>query len=75
MAQEKDRRFSQITKCLEQHGYALRVSETAGFWTVMRDGRSICQLNGEKLIYDDNVYADESVQAHFNEVLQLVHSI
>lgn len=75
MEQEKDSRLSRIALCLEQSGYSLEPADKAGLWTVKRDGQSICLINDEKLIWDDNVYADESVQAYFNEVLQLFHSI
>lgn len=75
MEQANDNRFSQIALRLEQTGYSLNPSQKAGLWLVTRDGHPICWVNGEKLVYDDNVYADAYTQSWFSEVLQLVHSI
>ncbi|MDY3691000.1 MAG: hypothetical protein SO072_03410 [Dysosmobacter sp.] len=67
----KSERFAEISARLKQDDFSLRPSKNDNLWVVERDGRSICRLNGEKLVYDDNVNFSSTTQAHFSRIFEV----
>ena len=68
-------RFAQIMELLQQQGLSLSMSSKSGFWDIERNGQYICQINEERLIWDDRVNANETVQEDFGKVLQVLESV
>lgn len=75
MAQVQNDRFEQIKRLLQEGGFSLSPSKEDGIYDVARDGRYLCQVSTEKLIYDERVNADATTQAAFDEVIRIVHSV
>lgn len=75
MAQEHNDRFEQIKRLLQEGGFSLSPSKEDGIYDVARDGRYLCQVSAEELIYDERVNADTTTQAAFDEVIRIVHSV
>ena len=68
-------RFAQIMELLQQQGFSLSISSKFGFWDVERNGQYICQISEERLVWDDRVNANETVQEDFGKVLQVLESV
>lgn len=68
-------RFAQIMELLQQQGLSLSMSSKSGFWDIERNGQYICQISEERLIWDDCVNANETVQEDFGKVLQVLESV
>ena len=68
-------RFAQIMELLQQQGLSLSMSSKSGFWDIERNGQYICQISEERLILDDRVNANETVQEDFGKVLQVLESV
>lgn len=68
-------RFAQIMELLQQQGLSLSMSSKSGFWDIERNGQYICQISEERLIWDDRVNANETVQEDFWKVLQVLESV
>ena len=68
-------RFAQIMELLQQQGFSLSISSKSGFWDVERIGQYICQISEERLVWDDRVNANETVQEDFGKVLQVLESV
>ena len=75
MAPVQNDRFEQIKKLLQEGGFSLSPSKEDGIYDVARDGRYLCQVSAEKLIYDERVNADTATQAAFDEVMRIGHSV
>lgn len=68
-------RFAQIMELLQQQGLSLSMSSKSGFRDIERNGQYICQISEERLIWDDRVNANETVQEDFGKVLQVLESV
>ena len=75
MAQEHNDRFEQIKRLLQEGGFFFFFSKEDGIYDVAWDGRYLCQVSAEKLIFDERVNTDTTTQAAFDEVMRIVHSV
>ena len=75
MEQVFNNRFVQIMELLQQQELLPIHIIKIWFWNVERNGQYICQISEERLVWDDRVNANKTVQEDFGKVLQVLESV